>query len=158
MLRSSTKFVARKDSDEVSADLKKIYTAAGEPEARIALAGFEVKWGRRYPGIAKAWEKEWTDLMVFMDFGECIRRMIYTTNPVEGLHRQIRKVTKTKGSWVNDKALSNKFISFWNMEEAGGKLKFQNGDWCPMNCVPVSNIGLPNMWKYSNLMSRKGRE
>jgi transposase-like protein len=126
MLRSSTKFVARKDSDEVSADLKKIYTAAGEPEARIALAGFEVKWGRKYPGIAKAWEKEWTDLMVFMDFGECIRRMIYTTNPVEGLHRQIRKVTKTKGSWVNDKALVKQIYLILEYGRGGWKTKVSN--------------------------------
>lgn len=63
-----------------------------------------------------------------MDFGENIHRMIYTTNPVEGLHLQIRKVIKTKGSWVNAKLWSSKFFSFWNMEEAGGKLKFQIGD------------------------------
>ena len=59
----------------------------------------------KYPEIAKQWEANWTELMAFMDYGSGIRKMIYTTNSVEALHRQIRKVTKTKGSWVNDKAL-----------------------------------------------------
>lgn len=126
MLRSSTKFVARKDIKQVSADLKKIYNAAGEPEARVALAGFEQTWGKKYPGIARAWEQEWANLMVFMDFGANIRRMIYTTNPVEGLHRQIRKVTKSKGSWVNDKALVKQIYLILIYGRGGWKTKVTN--------------------------------
>ncbi|MBK9399159.1 MAG: transposase [Saprospiraceae bacterium] len=66
---------------------------------------FKETWNAKYPEIAKQWEANWTELMAFMDYGSGIRKMIYTTNSVEALHRQIRKVTKTKGSWVNDKAL-----------------------------------------------------
>jgi putative transposase len=105
MIRSSLKFVSDKDSKELCRDLKGIYGAADETNARIGLEAFKVKWDKKYPSIAKSWESNWSDLMVFMGYGYEIRRMIYTTNAVEALHRQIRKVTKTKGSWVNDKAL-----------------------------------------------------
>jgi putative transposase len=105
MIRNSLKFVAAKDYKEVCRDLKSIYTACDETYAQIGLEAFRVKWDKKYPSIAKSWETNWSDLMIFMGYGQEIRRMIYTTNAVESLHRQIRKVTKTKGSWVNDKAL-----------------------------------------------------
>lgn len=126
MIRNSTKFVAKKDVKDVCNDLRKIYGAAGEPEAKLALAGFQETWGKKYPNIAKAWENEWTDLMVFMDFGECIRRMIYTTNAVEGLHRQLRKVTKSKGSWVNDKALVKQIYLILQYGSGNWKRKAKN--------------------------------
>lgn len=105
MIRSSTRFVSDADLKKVCSDLRSIYSAADELQANMALSAFREKWDKKYPAIADAWEKNWGDLIPFMDFGENIRRMIYTTNAVEALHRQIRKVTKTKGSWVNDKAL-----------------------------------------------------
>jgi transposase-like protein len=105
MVRSSTRFVPDKDIKQVCAGLRSIYTSADELQALVALEAFRQEWDKKYPEIAKAWEKDWAELMAFMDFGEHIRRVIYTTNAVEALHRQIRKVTKTKGSWVNDRAL-----------------------------------------------------
>jgi putative transposase len=105
MIRSSTKLVADKDLKKVCMDLRSIYTSADEMQAKIALDVFKGIWGKKYPEIAKAWENNWEELVLFLDFGEHTRRMIYTTNAVEALHRQIRKVTKTKGSWVNDKAI-----------------------------------------------------
>ncbi|MBK8921203.1 MAG: IS256 family transposase [Saprospirales bacterium] len=105
MIRSSTRFVSDKDIKAVCADLRSVYAAADEAQAQVGLAAFRQKWDNKYPEIAQAWEQNWGELMLFMDFGENIRRMIYTTNAVEALHRQIRKVTKSKGSWVNDKAL-----------------------------------------------------
>jgi transposase-like protein len=105
MVRSSTRFVSDKHIKAVCADLRAVYAAADEAQAQVGLAAFKQKWDSTYPEIAKAWEQNWGELMLFMEFGENIRRMIYTTNAVEALHRQIRKVTKSKGSWVNDKAL-----------------------------------------------------
>lgn len=105
MIRSSTRLVADKDKKKVCADLRKIYTAADLTQAEIALEAFKVKWDKTNPQISEAWEKNWDDLTIFLEYGENIRRMIYTTNAVEALHRQIRKVTKTKGSWASDKAL-----------------------------------------------------
>ena len=105
MVRSSTRFVSDRDTKPLCADLRRIYKAADEQQASGALDAFREKWDGKYPEIAAAWERDWGELTPFLDFGEHTRRMIYTTNAVEALHRQLRKVTKTKGSWVNDKAL-----------------------------------------------------
>jgi putative transposase len=105
MVRSSTRFVSDKHIRAVCADLRAIYTACDINGAEIALSAFKEKWHKLYPDIAKGWEKDWTELVGFLDYTENLRRMIYTTNAVEALHRQIRKVTKTKGSWMNDKSL-----------------------------------------------------
>ena len=105
MIRSSIKFVSDKDIKAVCSDLRGVYTAADEAQAQVALESFKQKWDKKYPEIAQKWEQQWGELMLFMDYGEHIRRMIYTTNAVEALHRQIRKVTKSKGSWTSDKAL-----------------------------------------------------
>lgn len=105
MVRSSVRFVDDKDKKAVCRDLRTIYTSADVNNAEIALEAFRQTWDKKYPKIATSWKNEWDDLVSFLDYGEHIRRLIYTTNSVEALHRQIRKVTKTKGSWVNDKAL-----------------------------------------------------
>jgi putative transposase len=105
MIRTSTRYVAEKDRKSVCADLRKIYTAANIDQALIALSAFKSKWDKKYKEISSKWEENWDELMAFMDYTEHIRRMIYTTNPVESLHRVMRKVTKTKGAWINDKAL-----------------------------------------------------
>ena len=105
MVRSSTKYVSYQYIKSVCSDLRKIYSAVDRSGAEMALEAFKETWNAKYPEIAKQWEANWTELMAFMDYGSGIRKMIYTTNSVEALHRQIRKVTKTKGSWVNDKAL-----------------------------------------------------
>lgn len=105
MIRSSTKLVAEKDRKALCADLRQIYTASDVLAAELALEAFEHKWGRKYAEVGRKWRENWAELMVFMDFSAAIRRLIYTTNPVEGLHRQIRQVTKAKGPWTNGKAL-----------------------------------------------------
>lgn len=105
MVRSSTKLVADKDIKALCADLRKVYTAATEDQARLALEAFGHKWDQKYGRIRPKWEAAWPELMTFMNFNQHIRRMIYTTNPVEALHRVLRKVTKAKGAWTSDRAL-----------------------------------------------------
>lgn len=105
MIRSSTRFVADKDLKALCSDLRKVYTAANREQAKIAMTAFGEKWDNKYKEVRQKWEDNWDELMAFMDYKEDIRRMIYTTNPVEALHRVMRKVTKTKGAWTNDKAL-----------------------------------------------------
>ncbi|MFW5706055.1 MAG: IS256 family transposase [Bacteroidota bacterium] len=105
MIRASTRFVSDKDRKKLCSDLRKIYTAANRQQAETALEAFGEKWDGKYKEIRLKWEKNWEELMAFMDYGEHIRRMIYTTNPVEALHRIMRKVTKSKGAWSNDKGL-----------------------------------------------------
>jgi transposase-like protein len=105
MIRTSTRFVSDRDIKKVCADLRKIYTAANLQQAEIALESFGQIWDKKYSEIRPKWENNWAELMAFMDYGENIRRMIYTTNPVEALHRVMRKITKSKGAWTNDKGL-----------------------------------------------------
>lgn len=105
MIRSSTRFVTDKYRKKMCADLRKIYTAANREQAQIALEAFGQKWDQRYPEVKKKWEQNWEELVGFLEYGQHIRRMIYTTNPVEALHRMMRKTTKSKGAWVNEKAL-----------------------------------------------------
>lgn len=105
LIRSSTRFVSYKDIRAVCADLKKIYTASDIQQAELALEVFGHRWDKKYKEVRLNWEKNWLDVMAFMDYGRHIRKMIYTTNPVEALHRVMRKVTKSKAAWCNDKAL-----------------------------------------------------
>ncbi len=105
-IRNSVRFISDKEKKKICADLRKVYTSANKSQAESALSAFRIKWGKHGERIAKLWEKDWEGLMSFMAFGENIRRMIYTTNPVESLHRVIRKVTKSKGAWISEKALT----------------------------------------------------
>jgi len=105
MVRNSIRFVDDKDSREVIKGLKAIYTADEEEQGLTALREFEMKWDGKYPEIAKAWKENWIDLTAFFGFNWAVRKLIYTTNAVEGVHRMMRKTTKTKAAFVNEKAL-----------------------------------------------------
>jgi putative transposase len=105
MVRTSLKFVAEKDYKEICVDLRKIYTSDDEQAGLSALESFANKWDKKYPEISKKWRENWFELTAFFSFNSAVRRMIYTTNAVEGLHRMMRRITKTKGAFTNDKAL-----------------------------------------------------
>jgi putative transposase len=105
MIRCSTRFVNLKDRQVLCSDLRKVYTAADRQQAAVALTVFGTRWDSKYKEIRPKWEENWEELMAYMDYKQNIRRMIYTTNPVEALHRVMRKVTKSKGAWSNDKGL-----------------------------------------------------
>jgi transposase-like protein len=104
-VRNSVIGVDYKDRKAVCKDLRTVYTAGNEQEARTALDGFADKW-KKYPHIVKSWLADWTELMAFMDYGPEMRRLIYTTNALENVNRQIRKSTKSKGSWTSTKSLT----------------------------------------------------
>ncbi|WP_341792520.1 transposase [Rickettsia endosymbiont of Gonocerus acuteangulatus] len=80
-------------------------TASTEEEAHLALESFEAKWSKQYPQIAKSWYVHWENLMVFLGYPEAIRKVIYTTNSVESVNSQLRKVTKNKQVFPNDNAV-----------------------------------------------------
>jgi putative transposase len=104
-IRSSTKYVSYKHIKEFVADLKKIYTSINEESALARLIEFKEKWGKDYPSAVKSWEENWDILSTFFAYPPEIRKIIYTTNIIEGLHRQFRKVTKTKSIFPNDDSL-----------------------------------------------------
>ncbi len=97
-IRSSTRFVSYKDIKPLMADLKKIYTAVTEDEALENLMAFKEKWGKQYPSCVKSWEDNWDILSTFFAYPTEIRKIIYTTNIIEGLNRQFRQITKNKPS------------------------------------------------------------
>ena len=104
-IRSSTKYVSYKDIRQVVADLKKIYTAVTEDEAIQQLKNFAEKWCSQYPSCVKSWEENWDVLSTFFEYPMEIRKIIYTTNIIEGLNRQFRQMTKNKPSFTNDDSL-----------------------------------------------------
>ena len=105
-VRNSLRYVDEKDRKEVVKDLRKIYTSTTEEQAKNNLVAFEDKWGKKYNYIVKQWNENWAELMAFLDFPQGMRKMIYTTNPVEALHRVIRKLIKSKSAWVSERALT----------------------------------------------------
>lgn len=104
-IRNSIKYVASKDQKTFLKDLKCVYQAANLTQAEQELEKLDATWGAKYPVVLGSWKHNWEKLTAYFDYDEHIRRLIYTTNPVEGFHRQVRKVTKTKGVFPNDMAL-----------------------------------------------------
>ena len=104
-LRNSSKYVSYKDLKELMADLKKVYAAVDEPSAEEALEAFAARWDKKYPKISASWRENWPNLSTYFKFPEELRRLIYTTNAIEGFNRQLRKVTKAKSVFPTDDSL-----------------------------------------------------
>ncbi|SFV50357.1 Mobile element protein [hydrothermal vent metagenome] len=104
-IRYSLKYIGSKYQKEFMNDLKRVYKAPTKDAAEIALLELEEKWEKRYPMVINSWKNNWEELSAYFEYSEPIRRIIYTTNTVEGFNRQIRKITKTKGGFSNDDSL-----------------------------------------------------
>jgi putative transposase len=104
LIRHSLKYVPRRQYDQVTKDLKPIYTATDVDAAQEALERFDQKWGAQLPPVVKAWRENWEYVIPFMAFPPDVRRVVYTTNPIEALNRQLRKAIKTKGHFPNEEA------------------------------------------------------
>ena len=104
-IRNSLKYVASKNQKAFMADLKPVYRASSLEAAEAALDELEAKWGDIYPIVIKSWRSKWVQLSAYFKSPEPIRRIIYTTNAVEAVHRQFRKLTKTKGAFPNENSL-----------------------------------------------------
>jgi putative transposase len=104
-IRNSIKYVASKDQKAFMVDLKPVYQAVSKDEAEQYLQELEEKWGKKYPVVLDSWKRNWEKLTTYFQYSGAIRKLIYTTNTIEGFHRQVRKVTKTKGAFTSDMAL-----------------------------------------------------
>ncbi|WP_261854759.1 IS256 family transposase [Vibrio spartinae] len=104
-IRNSMKYVASKNQKAFMADLKCVYKAATLKAAEHELDELEAKWGPQYPLVIQSWRNKWENLSVYFKYPEQVRRAIYTTNAVEAVHRQFRKLTKTKGGFANETSL-----------------------------------------------------
>jgi len=104
-IRNSLKYVGSKNQKEFMADLKRIYKASNKELAAIELDNLEDKWNDKYPIVVRSWRNNWERLTHYFKYPEDIRRIIYTTNTIEAVHRQFRKLTKTKGAFPNQDSL-----------------------------------------------------
>lgn len=104
-IRNSMKYVGSKNQKSFMADLKPVYKASTLAAAEAALDALESKWGEMYPLATQSWRNHWHHLSAYFKYPEPIRRVIYTTNAVEAVHRQFRKLTKTKGAFPNQNSL-----------------------------------------------------
>ena len=120
-IRNSIKHVASKNQKAFMVDLKTVYQAETKDLAEYNLLKLEEKWGDKYPMVLKSWQNNWDNLTTYFKYSMEVRRLIYTTNPIEGFHRQVRKYTKTKGAFTSENALFkliycaiNNISSKWN--------------------------------------------
>jgi putative transposase len=120
-IRNSLKYVISRDQKSFMLDLKLIYKASSKDLAEHHLLELDEKWGKKYPAVIKSWQSNWEALSQYFKYPEELRRIIYTTNIVEGFHRQIRKYTKNKGAFTSENALlklvycaCQKILEKWN--------------------------------------------
>ena len=104
-IRNSLKYVASKNQKEFMTDLKQVYQADTKEYAEEKLKALEEKWDKKYPIVISSWKNNWHKLSTFFKYAKPIRKLIYTTNAIEGFHRQVRKITKNKTAFTSDMAL-----------------------------------------------------
>src|SRR5580698_9062110 len=115
LIRASLKYVPRREREQVARDLKPIYTAKDADQAHAELETFDEKWGKRFPVITQGWLNAWEHVTPFLAFPDEVRRVIYTTNAIEALNRQLRKAIKTKGSFpTEDAAIKLLYLAIHN--------------------------------------------
>jgi len=126
-IRNSIRYVASKNQKEFMKDLKLIYRAISKEAAEVELDRLEEKWGSKYPIVIKSWRNKWENLSVYFKYPEDIRRVIYTTNIIESVHRQFRKLTKTKGAFPNENSLLK--LLYMGIQNASKKWSMPIWNW-----------------------------
>lgn len=126
-LRNSSKYVSYKDLKALTADLKKVYTAVDEESAMSALDDFATAWDSKYPKISKPWYDNWANLSTYFKFPQEMRKLIYTTNTIEGFNRQLKKVTKSKSVFPTDDSLFK--MLYLAMKDITKKWTGRRQDW-----------------------------
>lgn len=126
-IRNSLRYVASKNQKAFMVDLKRVYRATSLGEAEAALDELESLWGEKYPIVIKSWRTKWQHLSAYFKYPHDIRRIIYTTNSIEAVHRQFRKLTKTKGGFPNDDSLLK--LLFMGIQNASKKWTMPIQNW-----------------------------
>ena len=126
-IRNSLKFVAWKDRKEVAKDLKSVYTALDEETAQLALTEFNDIWGKKYPNITASWTTHWAELSTFFKYPDSVRKLIYTTNPIESLNATIKRKTKSKGSFPTiESAFKVLYMAIYQQQEKWNRTSIRN--------------------------------
>ena len=126
-IRNSMKYVASKNQKAFMVDLKPVYKAVSKEAAEAALDDLEARWGDLYPIVINSWRNKWENLSVYFKYPEDIRRVIYTTNAIEAVHRQFRKLTKTKGAFPNENSLMK--LLYMGIQNASKKWTMPIQNW-----------------------------
>ena len=126
-IRNSLRYVASKNHKAFMVDLKRVYRAKSLGEAEAALDELQSLWGEKYPIVIKSWRTKWQHLSAYFKYPEDIRRIIYTTNSIEAVHRQFRKLTKTKGGFPNNDSLLK--LLFMGIQNASKKWTMPIQNW-----------------------------
>lgn len=126
-VRNSAKFVPYKDRKAICADLKRIYGAVNIDDAEYAKEEFREKWDKKYPSIMRSWDTNWAELSTLFQYPEEIRKLIYTTNAVEGYHRMVRKYTKSKGIFPTDDSIRK--VVYLSIKEISKKWSLPIRNW-----------------------------
>ena len=127
MVRHSLRFVSWKERKAVAADLRTIYTAPTAEAAEGALESFEEKWQARFPSIARSWRSNWTNIIPFFSYPPAIRKVIYTTNAIESMQAQLRKVTRNRGAFPSPESVRK--ILYLAIERISKRWKRPIRDW-----------------------------
>lgn len=104
VIRNAMRFVSYQDRKKIAAAMRTIYTAPSVEAAEIALKELDREWGRQYPGVIDVWRRAWNDFIPFLDYPAELRRIVYTTNMIESINYQFRKITKTRRHFPSDEA------------------------------------------------------
>jgi putative transposase len=131
LIRNSVKYVSFKDRKKITTALKPVYTAPTIDAAAEALDEFELEWGDRYPAVVELWRRNWERFIPFLAFDKEIRKVIYTTNAIESLNYQLRKITKTKGHFpTDDSVLKLMYMGIRNIgDKRSGALGTGTREW-----------------------------
>lgn len=126
-IRNSLAFVSWKERKEAASDLKNIYRASTEEQGLLELENFKKKWDKRYPHISASWERNWFELSTFFKYPEEIRRLIYTTNPIESFNSRMKKVCRNKGAFPNEESVYK--LLYLAVENLSKKWTVKTLDW-----------------------------
>ncbi len=126
-IRNSLRFVGSLNQKQFASELKSVYQAFSKEEAENELDKLEEKWGKKYPIVFQSWRNKWDNLSLYFQYPEDIRRVIYTTNIIESVHRQFRTLTKTKGAFPNDDSLLK--LLFMGIQNAQKKWTMPIRNW-----------------------------
>lgn len=131
-IRNSIRYVASKNHKEFMADLKPVYQAVSKEIAEQELRKLDEKWGKLYPIVIQSWQNKWENLSVYFKYPPEIRKVIYTTNIIESVHRQFRKLTKTKGAFPNENSLLK--LLYMGIQNATKKWNMPMWNWNLRDC------------------------
>ena len=141
-IRSSLKFVSWKDRKAVAKDLKSVYSAHNEEDGQLALTEFNDIWGKKYPNITASWQTHWEELATFFKYPDSVRKLIYTTNPIESLNATIKRKTKSKGSFPTEaSAFKVMYLATQEQQEKWNRTSIRNwSEIYPQLCIFFSEI------------------